>query len=217
MGFDAPTLSKLQISKSACKSLLRVPDDLYESEFIMPATTLHPRIPRLGELLVAQGLLRQSEVDAVLSRQNEIGRPFGVLCEEMFGIDPVLIEAAWVDQYRALSAAFDADFACADPAAIALVMARQAWQFRIFPLRIEHGTLIAATTPGHLARASRFATRVIGMAALFVVVDAHELASALETHYPIDGMTVQTVRALHGVGSSIEPHAGVGCNGNTRT
>lgn len=164
----------------------------------MTCTTINPRVPRLGELLVAQGILRQTEVDAVLTRQNEIGRPFGVLCEEMFGIDPQLIEGAWVDQYRALAASFDADFACAHPAAIALVIARQAWQFRIFPLRIEHGTLIAATTPAHLSRASRFATRVLGMAALFVVVDAHELASALETHYPIDGMTVQTVRAIPG-------------------
>ena len=158
---------------------------------------IHPRIPRLGELLVAQGLLRQSEVDAVLARQAEVGRPFGLLCEEMFGIDPEFIEAAWVDQYRALSASFDADFTCVNPAATALVTARQAWQFRIFPLRIENATLIAATTPGHLARASRFCSGVLSLPALFVVVDTYELSSALETHYPIDGMGVETVRSIH--------------------
>ncbi len=171
----------------------------------MSTVTIHPRIPRLGELLVAQGLLREHEVDEVLARQAQIGRPFGVLCEEMFGIDPEFIEGAWVDQYRALAASFDADFACASPAALALISARQAWQFRIFPLRIEHGTLTAATTPGHLARASRFASGVLGIPALFVIVDTHELAEALQTHYPIDGMGVQIVRSNHAL------------NGNTRT
>ncbi len=171
----------------------------------MKRINIHPRIPRLGELLVAQGLLRQSEVDAVLARQAQVGRPFGALCEDMFGVDPELIEGAWVDQYRALSASFDADFTRVHPAAIALISARQAWQFRIFPLRIEHGALVAATTPGHLARASRFCSSVLGLPALFVVVDTHELTDALDSHYPIDGMNVDTVRAIHMV------------NGNTRT
>ncbi len=171
----------------------------------MSAPTIHPRIPRLGELLVAQGLLTQPEVDHVLERQREVGRPFGVLCEEMFGIDPEFVEGAWVDQYRALSATFDADFVRSHPAALALITARQAWQFRIMPMRLEHGTLVAATTPSHLARASRFATMVVGVAALFVVVDSNELATALEAHYPIDGMDVQTVRKVHAK------------NGNSRT
>lgn len=163
------------------------------------------RVPRIGELLVAQGVLRQSEVDAVLERQQMQGRPFGVLCEEMFGIDPTIIEGAWTDQYRALAHTFDADFARVDASAAALVTARQAWQFRFFPLRFEHGAVVAATTPAHLARACRFASSVLGLPAIFVVVDSHELSSALETHYPIDGLDVRTVQSLHGV------------NGNTRT
>lgn len=171
----------------------------------MNATTVTARIPRLGELLVAQGLLRQTEVDAVLERQSENGRPFGALCEEMFGVDPAFVEGAWVDQYRALSASFDADFTRVSKAALQLVSARQAWQFRIFPLRLESNSLIAATTPGHLPRASRFASAVLQFPTLFVVVDAHELAGALEAHFPIDGMNVQTVRAIHAI------------NGNSRT
>ncbi|MSR68820.1 MAG: hypothetical protein EXS17_00510 [Phycisphaerales bacterium] len=171
----------------------------------MNAPAIHPRVPRIGELLVAQGLLSQCEVDAILDRQREVGRPFGVLCEEMFGIDPEFVEGAWVDQYRVLSASFDADFVHSHPAALALVNARQAWQFRIVPLRLEHGTLVAATTPAHLARASRFATMALGIPALFVVVDSNELAGALEAQYPIDGMDVQTVRKVHAR------------NGNSRT
>lgn len=171
----------------------------------LPASRPQVRVPRIGELLVAQGVLRQSEVDAVLERQQTQDRPFGVLCEEMFGIDPTIIEGAWTDQYRALAHTFDADFTRVDAAAAALVTARQAWQFRFFPLRFEHGAVVAATTPAHLARACRFASSVLGLPAIFVVVDSHELSSALETHYPMDGFDVRTVQSLHGV------------NGNTRT
>ena len=163
------------------------------------------RPPRLGELLVAHGLLTARQVDAVLERQQSCDRPFGALCEEMFGVDPLLVEGAWVDQYRALSASFDADFARVSPAALALVNRRQAWQFRIVPLRLENGTLVLATTPANLARGARFASSVLGMPALFVVVDANELADALRTHYPIDGLGLDTVRR------------GIDLNGNSRT
>lgn len=171
----------------------------------MTRTTTTARVPRLGELLVAQGLLRECEVEAVLARQRDCSRPFGPLCEEMFGVDPSLVEGAWVDQYRALSASFDADFARAVPAALALVSARQAWQFRVVPLRLEGETLVLATTPSHLPRAVRFASSVLGVHALFVVVDANELADALHVHYPIDGLTVESVRN------------GIRVNGNSRT
>ncbi len=171
----------------------------------MNAPAFHVRVPRIGELLVAQGLLTQEEVDAVLQRQRVVGRPFGLLCEEMFGIDPDFVEGAWVDQYRALSAEFDADFTRPHRHALALVSARQAWQFRMVPLRFDRGTLVAATTPGHLARAIRFTTSVLGIPALFVIVDSGELAQALEVHFPLDGMDVQHVRQV------------VARNGNTRT
>ncbi|MSR28229.1 MAG: hypothetical protein EXS03_01475 [Phycisphaerales bacterium] len=164
-----------------------------------------PRVPKLGELLVAQGLLTEREVDEVLAAQLESNRPFGALCEEMFGVDPSLVEGAWVDQYRALAASFDADFARVHPAALARVSARQAWQFRVVPLRLDHETLVMATTPTHLARASRFASSVLGTAALFVVVDTHELSDALTVHYPIGGLDVRAVRS------------GVSVNGNSRT
>lgn len=171
----------------------------------MTAAPTTARVPRLGELLVAQGLLREHEVDAVLARQRECSRPFGALCEELFGVDPSLVEGAWVDQYRALSASFDADFAHAAPAALALVSARQAWQFRVVPLRLESDAVVLATTPSQLARAVRFAAGVLGVTAIFVVVDANELADALRHHYPIDGLDAATVRQ------------GIRFNGNSRT
>ncbi len=176
---------------------------IHQHSLVPRATTARP--PRLGEILVAQGLLQQHEVDAVLDRQRVSFRPFGVLCEEMFGLDPMLVEGAWVDQYRALAASLDADFTRAVPAALAMVNRRQAWQFRVVPLRFDEGTLVIATTPNQLARAVRFAGSVLSVAALFVVVDANQLAHALNTHYPIEGFGVETVRD------------GVTTNGNSRT
>jgi hypothetical protein len=82
-----------------------------------------------------------------------------------------------------------------DPKATALIDRRQAWQFRIVPLRIEDCTLVAATTGRHLSRASRFTAAVLGRPALFVIVEPDELAGALEAIYPIGGLNESHVRA----------------------
>ncbi len=156
---------------------------------------LDARPMRIGELLQAQGLLTAEQVDAVLIAQESDCRPFGALCEAMFGVDPSFVEAAWVDQYRALARGFDGDLANVDPKAAALISRRQAWQFRIVPLRIEDCTLVAATTGRHLSRASRFTAAVLGRPALFVIVEPDELAGALEAIYPIDGLGENHVRA----------------------
>lgn len=165
---------------------------------------------RIGELLQAQGLLTAAQVDAVLEAQEHDCRPFGALCEAMFGVDPAFVEAAWVDQYRALARGFDGDLANVDPRAAALVERRQAWQFRIVPLRIEEGTLVAATTARHLSRASRFTAGVLGCPALFVIVEPDELAGALEALYPIGGLDETVVRAER-------LRAPASANGNSRT
>ena len=43
---------------------------------------------RLGEILVENGLLTPQQVNQVLKQQKRGGRPFGVLAERMFGLDP---------------------------------------------------------------------------------------------------------------------------------
>ena len=53
----------------------------------------------VGFLLVAQGVMTEREVERVLSRQKQDGRPFGALAEEICGIDPSLIEAAWITYF----------------------------------------------------------------------------------------------------------------------
>lgn len=161
-------------------------------------------VPRLGELLVAQGVMTEREVERVLQRQKQDGRPFGALAEEICGVDPSLIEAAWIDQYRQIQSSSRTTLSSVDPDAAALVSARQAWQFRILPMAIDDGALVAATTTQHMARAARFASAVLGRTVIFTIVDSEELALALERHYPMPGMDARTVRG----GLTMDPLGG---------
>jgi len=163
-------------------------------------------VPRLGELLVAQGVMTEREVERVLSRQKQDGRPFGALAEEICGIDPSLIEAAWIDQYRQIQATSRQTLSNPDPKALALVDARQAWQFRLVPLSIDDEALVAATTTQHMARAARFASAILGRSVIFTIVDSEELAAALERHYPMRavGLDARTVRG----GVQLDPLGG---------
>lgn len=143
---------------------------------------------RIGELLVAQGVLDESQVEQVLEVQRSVPEPFGSICERLFGISPRTIEGAWSEQYARLSRVWsraDLDF---DPTVCDLVSARQAWQFRVVPIRFDDGALMLATTKRHLARALRFATNVIRYPAIFVILEKDDLAAELQGRYPMRGM-----------------------------
>ena len=53
---------------------------------------------RIGTILVEQGVLTPDQVKAVLTVQERTGRPFGLICEQKYGIDPAQVEAAWASQ-----------------------------------------------------------------------------------------------------------------------
>ena len=110
----------------------------------------------------------------------------------IFGADAVVYLAAQVALREALggigiddlarrTAAVDAESirSRVDPTAEAIckdallaVSRRQAWQFRVMPLRFEDGELIVATTAEHLARALRFASRCLAVPCYFVIAEA---------------------------------------------
>lgn len=155
----------------------------------------HPRRGlKMGERLLSQGVMTREQVDQVLSVQRESTRPFGDIAERMYGIEPDLIEAVWMDQYREQASELDSAPPEPNPRALASVTARQAWQFRILPLSIENGTLIAATTARHLAQASRFATAVLGRPVMLRVADSEVLANLLTRFYPLAGLDVRHLR-----------------------
>lgn len=149
---------------------------------------------RIGEVLVSQGILTEHQVQQVLDTQGESARPFGLIAEELFSIEPEVIENAWVHQYAAI--AERADLATLAPTAEALtyIERRQAWQFAVLPLRMESGELVIATTTNTLARALRFITRCLTVPGYLVIAETDALGKALEQHYPMAGLSSSALK-----------------------
>lgn len=148
---------------------------------------------RLGELLIQAGVLNAMQVDHILSVQRETGEPFGVLCERLAGVDPIAVEEAWATQYAQLTRHIDPALETFDPEATCLVTRRQAWQFRVLPVRFDDEELMLATTRRHLRRALRFATNVLVVPVYPVLTEPLALGEALCRHFSLPGMTPASV------------------------
>ncbi len=148
---------------------------------------------RLGQLLVEADVLTTQQVDDIVGQQQRTGEPFGLLAERLFGVDPLKIEDAWACQYAGLTRTVNLAIEVFDDEAAELVTRRQAWQFRIMPLRFEGRELLIATTQQHLRRALRFATNVIGIPVFFVMADPMDLGRALCERCPLPGMTPESI------------------------
>ena len=107
---------------------------------------------RLGEILVGEGLLTLGQVDEILAEQKVCGRPFGYLAEEMYSIRPEDIEKAWIEQYLHFGTEVDLDQQRIDTETLRVLNRRQAWQFRMLPLRRDEDELMVATSKDHLPR-----------------------------------------------------------------
>ncbi len=146
---------------------------------------------RLGEILVNQGLLSREEVAQVLQTQKTQGRPFGVLAERMFGLDPRAVESAWVAQYAQLAGTVEPEHFDIDAGCLKLVNRRQAWQFHIAPVQHDGGELVLFTDEKHLAKALRFAAATFKEPTYFRVVETEKLQDFLMAHYPVPEFLAQ--------------------------
>jgi len=144
---------------------------------------------RLGDLLVARGVLTPDQRDEVLAVQADRPRPFGQLAERMFGIGPECVEEAWAWQYAHDAQLVEPAALTPDPDALALVSPRQAWQFKILPVQLDGGELVAVACEAHLVRALRFAGWKLAVPCYFLIARAEPLGEALMHHYPIPGMS----------------------------
>ncbi|HJN80543.1 MAG: hypothetical protein QF781_04555 [Phycisphaerales bacterium] len=142
---------------------------------------------RLGHLLVRNGVLEARQVTRALAEQSRTGAPFGLVCERLFGTDPRDIERAWADQYASLTQTVDLARESLDPAVLALITRRQAWQFGIVPIRWDEGELMVATIPSLLVRAHRFVARTVDRPAFFVMTSRTDLLRTLGSKYPLPG------------------------------
>ena len=143
---------------------------------------------RIGEMLVSAGLMTPEQTELVLRRQQSHPEPFGLLAQRMFGIDPRRIEEIWAETTIRLSDVVHPSDEEIDVNTLDLVTRRQAWQFRIVPVRWDDGALVLATTREHLQKALRFATNGIPFPVYFVVADTEALTEGLERHYPMGGL-----------------------------
>jgi len=143
---------------------------------------------RIGELLVEAGVLDRGQVDRVLEAQRREGRPFGDLAERMFGVEPEAVEQAWVDQYLTFDTEVDLETQQIDTEVLRLLNRRQAWQFRLLPMRYEHGELIVSTTGSSLVRAANFAWRRFNDPVMLLISRRAQLERFLQAHYPWPAM-----------------------------
>lgn len=149
------------------------------------------RTVHLGDLLVKNGVLTATQRDEVLAAQQSRGGPFGVIAEEMFGVSPGAVEAAWAEQYAGFAPHVDPRSLEVSPRVLEMVSRRQAWQFRVLPLEVRGDSLLAATTREALVRALKFAGWRLGHCCQFVLAEPLALGEALERHYPLAGMNAR--------------------------
>lgn len=147
----------------------------------------------IGDILVQKGVISNDQKELILSHQKQSGRPFGDLAEQLFGVPSRQVEEAWADQYAAITRRVDPVTERIDPAALALITRRQAWQFKLLPLRYEGRELIVATTAAHLVRAHNFAMRHVAAQCCFVIAEPEALGTAMQRHYPMAGMTIRSI------------------------
>jgi hypothetical protein len=139
---------------------------------------------RIGELLVRHGVLSEQQVFEILQEQKRTQRPFGDLAERMFEVSAEAVEQAWIEQYLTLSPVVDLNEQDIDVKVLKVLNRRQAWQFRMLPLRREEDELVIATTQDRLKRAVNFAWRRVHDPVYFLIARRPQLEDFLMQHYP---------------------------------
>ncbi|MFK7759804.1 MAG: hypothetical protein AB8C13_07655 [Phycisphaerales bacterium] len=143
---------------------------------------------RLGDLLVQYGVLTQEQCEEVALEQRSNPRPFGMLAEEMFGVDPGIIEHAWAVQFAQISPRIDPCTIEFNDDLHSVITARQAWQFGFIPVERLNDGLVCVTSIECLARALRFVGWRVDEPCSFVICDHHALEVGLSMIYPMEGV-----------------------------
>lgn len=140
---------------------------------------------RIGELLAEQGILTPRQIRHILQVQKATGRPFGDLAERLYGVEPKIIEDAWVEQYVRISGVIDLEQQQIDEQCLRILNQRQAWQFHMLPLYREDEELHIATSPERLVRAVNYATHTIDEPVFLRIAESTQLREFLMRHYPV--------------------------------
>ena len=146
---------------------------------------------QIGQLLIEQGVLTDAQVQHILKVQKVSHRPFGDLAERLYGIDPKVVEDAWVEQYIQEAGVTDLDDLEFDQKCLRVLNRRQAWQFHLLPLNREDGAVSMATSASDLVRSVNFATRTIDEPVYFLIAERQQLRDFLMKHYPVPQFLAQ--------------------------
>ncbi len=145
-------------------------------------------VVRLGEVMVRAGTISEAQRQEILEAQAKTGRPFGELAERMFGVDPRAVESAWAAQYAAAVPRIDPMAVEPDAEVLRLVGRREAWQFRVLPIRKDGAEIMVCTSPEQLVRALKFLGWSVRGACYMVLSEEERLLEALARHYPMAGL-----------------------------
>ncbi len=146
---------------------------------------------QIGQLLLEQGVLTDKQIAHILKVQKISNRPFGDLAERLYGIDPKVIEDAWVEQYIRVAGVVDLEEQEVDTDCLRLLNRRQAWQFHMLPVQREEHQLEVATSAEDLVRAVNFSARKLDEPVYFVLAEREQLREFLMKHYPVPGFLAQ--------------------------
>ena len=139
---------------------------------------------QIGQLLVEQGVLTETQVAHILKVQKMSHRPFGDLAERLYGINPRAVEDAWVEQYVRTVGTVDLDDIAVDTECLRLLNRRQAWQFHLLPVG-RQSELEMATDADHLVRSVNFASRSVDEPVHVLIAERQQLREFLMKHYPV--------------------------------
>lgn len=145
---------------------------------------------RLGDVLVERGIINEAQRDEIIAFQRLHGRPFGLLAEQMFGVDAAEVEQAWAEQYASMAEHVALEDMAPAEDVRELIERRQAWQFGVVPLKFREEELVIATSTRRLAKAMRFSGWWLPFSCAFVICEEDHLRLALAEHFPIPGMAM---------------------------
>jgi hypothetical protein len=139
---------------------------------------------QIGQLLIEQGVLTQTQVQHILKVQKMSHRPFGDLAERLYGISPKAVEDAWVEQYLRVAGTVDLNDIQIDTDCLRMLNRRQAWQFHLLPVG-RRPELEMATTAETLVRSVNFSARTLDEPVHFILAERQQLREFLMKHYPV--------------------------------
>ena len=145
---------------------------------------------QIGQLLIEQGVLTETQVQHILKVQKMSHRPFGDLAERLYGISPKAVEDAWVEQYLRTVGVVDLDDVKVDTDCLRKLNRRQAWQFHLLPINRDP-ELNLATSAENLVRTVNFSARSLDEPVHILIAERTQLREFLMKHYPVPEFLAQ--------------------------